>query len=85
MSMKNQNQVSRVHAGQVRLWWNIINIVSYISISISNMYLLLLSGFIVTGGHGAKRSVELIDLASNTQRHCTFGDLPDDRYYHTQV
>ena len=32
-----------------------------------------------------ERSVELLDLASNTQRRCTLGDLPDDRFYHTQA
>ena len=44
-------------------------------------------GFIVTGGwnSGAVRSVELIDLASNTQKHCVLPNLPDDRVGHTQV
>ena len=40
-------------------------------------------GLIITGGNGAKKGVEILDLKHN--RGCHLPDLPDDRYYHTQV
>merc|ERR1712107_884128 len=39
------------------------------------------TGFIVTGGAGAERSAELINLENN---HCVLPNLPDGRGAHTQ-
>ena len=41
------------------------------------------AGLIITGGEGALRSVEIVDIWNN--RSCRLDDLPDQRRYHTQV
>ena len=50
----------------------------------------MFAGLLITGGYingglnvGARKSVELLDV--NTFQGCEIRDLPERRYYHTQV
>ena len=45
----------------------------------------MFAGLLITGGvnDGASKSVELLDV--NTFQGCEIRDLPEGRYFHTQV
>ena len=43
----------------------------------------MFTGLLITGGDDARKSVELLDV--NTFQGCEMRDLPEKRYFHTQV
>ena len=43
----------------------------------------MFAGLLITGGDKSDKSVELLDV--NTFKGCEIRDLPEGRYFHTQV
>ena len=43
----------------------------------------MFAGLLITGGRNARKSVELLEVKGF--QGCETTDLPEERYYHTQV